>query len=46
MKNNASLIFGSTGFTGSLALSHLKVFEGPIIAINRRKKEDFDDRIE
>ena len=46
MKNNSSLIFGSTGFTGSLALSHLKGFEGPIIAINRRKIEDFDDRIE
>ena len=46
MKNNTSLIFGSTGFTGSLALSHLKGFEGPIIAINRRKIEDFDDRIE
>ena len=43
MKNNSSLIFGSTGFTGSLALSLLKGFEGPIFAINRRKKEDFDD---
>ncbi len=46
MENNLSLIFGSTGFIGSLTLSYLKDFEGPIIAINRRKKEDLDDRIE
>ena len=45
IKNN-SLIFGSTGFIGTKAVSYLKNFEGSIITISRKKNPDFGSLVD
>ena len=46
MKKNSSLIFGSTGFIGTKAVSYLKNFEGSIITISRKKNPDFGSLVD
>ena len=45
MKENVSLIYGSTGFIGSIVIKYLEKYNGSIIAINRRQKSDFGDQV-